>query len=109
MMDQKRSMYSAGWDNSIQLKCNFSNICEYIINKKEEMIKITCENTMKKMTIKKTSQNEERDWIEDGMELLKGVELDISDDGDRWEGDVLNEKPFGFGCYYNDNNRLVYS
>ena len=36
----------------------------------------------------------------DGVDL-SGVKrnqiLDLSEDGDRWEGDVLNDKPFGWG------------
>ena len=34
--------------------------------------------------------------------------VDLSVDGDRWEGDVLNDKPFGWGVLYNGEGRMVY-
>ena len=34
--------------------------------------------------------------------------LDLSVDGDRWEGDVLDDKPFGWGVLYNGEGRMVY-
>ena len=45
-------------------------------------------------------------------EDVKGIEhakvLDLSDDGERWEGDVLNNQPYGWGVYYDSENRRVY-
>ena len=34
--------------------------------------------------------------------------LDLSDDGERWEGDVLNDQPYGWGVLYDSENRRVY-
>ena len=34
--------------------------------------------------------------------------LDLSDDGERWEGDVLNNQPYGWGVYYDSENRIAY-
>ena len=45
-------------------------------------------------------------------EDVKGIEhakvLDLSDDGKRWEGDVLHEQPFGWGVLYDSENRMTY-
>ena len=45
-------------------------------------------------------------------EDVKGIEqakvLDLSDDGERWEGDVLNNQPYGWGVLYDSENRRVY-
>ena len=45
-------------------------------------------------------------------EEVKGIEhakvLDLSDDGERWEGDVLGNQPYGWGVLYDSENRLVY-
>ena len=45
-------------------------------------------------------------------EDVKGIEhdqvLDLSDEGERWEGDVLNNQPYGWGVYYDSENRMVY-
>ena len=42
----------------------------------------------------------------DGIEHAKV--LDLSDDGERWEGDVLNGEPYGWGVFYDSENRRVY-
>ena len=34
--------------------------------------------------------------------------LDLSDDGERWEGDVLHNQPYGWGVYYDKDNNKVY-
>ena len=34
--------------------------------------------------------------------------LDLSDDGERWEGDVLDNEPYGWGVFYDSENRRVY-
>ena len=43
---------------------------------------------------------------------VRGVEhnviLNLSDDGERWEGDVLKNQPYGWGVLYDSENRMVY-
>ena len=34
--------------------------------------------------------------------------LDLNDDGERWEGDVLSNQPYGWGVLYDSENRMVY-
>ena len=34
--------------------------------------------------------------------------LDLNDDGERWEGDVLDNQPYGWGVLYDSENRMVY-
>ena len=45
-------------------------------------------------------------------EEVNGMEhnqvLSLSDDGERWEGDVLNNQPYGWGVYYDMDNNKVY-
>ena len=45
-------------------------------------------------------------------EEVKGIKhakvLDLSDDGERWEGDVKNNQPYGWGVLYDSENRMVY-
>ena len=45
-------------------------------------------------------------------EEVSGVEhkrvLDLSDDGERWEGDVLDNQPCGWGVYYDSEGEKVY-
>ena len=45
-------------------------------------------------------------------EDVSGIEhnqvLDLSDDGERWEGDVMNNQPYGWGVLYDSENRMAY-
>ena len=45
-------------------------------------------------------------------EDVKGIEhnvvLNLNDDGERWEGDVLNDEPYGWGVLYDSENRMGY-
>ena len=45
-------------------------------------------------------------------EEVSGIEhkrvLDLNDDGERWEGDILQNKPFGWGVLYDSENRRAY-
>ena len=45
---------------------------------------------------------------EDLSGIKRNQVLDLSDDGDRWEGDVLNHQPCGWGVLYDSDNRMVY-
>ena len=53
-----------------------------------------------------------RELLRVNGEDVNGVEhnevLDLSDDGERWEGDVLNNEPCGWGVLYDSENRMVY-
>lgn len=40
--------------------------------------------------------------------LKKGSIVDLSDKGERWEGDSLNDKPYGYGCMYDSENNIIY-
>ena len=45
-------------------------------------------------------------------EEVKGIEhnqvLDLNDDGERWEGDVQDNQPYGWGVLYDSENRIAY-
>ena len=41
-------------------------------------------------------------------EIKQNETLDLSVDGDRWEGDVLNGEPCGWGVLYDKNNNKTY-
>ena len=34
--------------------------------------------------------------------------LDLNDEGERWEGDVLDGNPYGWGVLYDEDNQIVY-
>ena len=45
-------------------------------------------------------------------EEANGIEhnrvLDLNDEGERWEGDVLQNEPYGWGVLYDNENRMAY-
>ena len=45
---------------------------------------------------------------EDVSGIQHNVVLDMKEKGERWEGDVLNNKPYGWGMLYDSENRMVY-
>ena len=45
---------------------------------------------------------------EDVSEIEHNQVLDLNDDGERWEGDVLNNEPYGWGVLYDSENRRMY-
>ena len=53
-----------------------------------------------------------RELLKVNGENVHGIEhaqvLDLSDDGERWEGDVLDNQPYGWGVVYDSENRMVY-
>ena len=70
---------------------------------------IECYIEEKWMTVKE-KHIESVQWNEiDTCELQHGDIIDLSDQGDRWEGNSLNGEPFSFGCIYNSENQLIYS
>ena len=70
---------------------------------------IECDKDDKWMKVKEREENSNV-WNEIGLsDLNKGVTIDLSENGDRWEGDSLKGVPFGYGCFYNSENQLIYS
>ena len=55
---------------------------------------------------------EKRAIVRVNHEIVSGIEhnrvLDLSDDGERWEGDVLQNKPYGWGVLYDTEGCKVY-
>ena len=69
---------------------------------------IECDKEEKSMKVMEKKEND-KEWTEINMDgFIQGRVIDLSDRGDRWEGDSLNNSPFGYGCKYNSENQLVY-
>ena len=45
---------------------------------------------------------------EDVSGIEHNVVLNLNDDGERWEGDVLNDEPYGWGVLYDSENRIAF-
>ena len=61
--------------------------------------------------INAVNMNERKLIRADGVDLSEvkhNAIVDLSVDGDRWEGDVLNDEPCGWGVLYDRDNQKVY-
>ena len=69
---------------------------------------IECDKEEKSMKVKEKKKND-IEWNEINMDGFKqGVTIRLSDKGDRWEGNSLNNSPVGYGCIYNSENQSIY-
>ena len=69
---------------------------------------IQCNKNERTITISEKRQHNE-EWTEiytNHLPII--VNMRINEENYRWEGDSLDDKPFGYGCIYNSENQLVY-
>lgn len=92
-----------------------------VCNSKEYSIHFLKENAIK-CTVSCNIETKEMNYLENNRgnihtslsistnskEVTHGATVDISEDGERWEGDICNGRPFGYGCYYDSNNCITY-
>ena len=75
-------------------RIDMHTLCE--VNGKEDV----CVDVQKKRVMKA------------GTTSLRGIKhnqiLDLSDDGEQWEGDVFHGQPYGWGVLYDKENQMVY-
>ena len=93
-------------DDFLSVKESIISHSEYIPNSRILLIECDKEEKYIKVMEKKEKRKE---WNEINMDgLRRGVTIDLSEKGDRWEGNSLNNSPFGYGCIYNSENQLIY-
>jgi len=85
------------------------NLVEYYTtNKKKTVIKLECDIEKKEMKASQSKDNVHFVSFSD-EEICRNDRIVISDDGSRWEGDVFNQQPFGFGSFYDGEGNRIYS
>ena len=93
-------------DDFLSVKESIISHSEYLENGYIQLIE--CDKETKSMKVMEKQEND-KEWNEINMDEYKqGRVIDLSDRGDRWEGDSLNNSPFGYGCIYNSENQLIY-
>ena len=70
---------------------------------------IVCDIDNKWMRVTEMDEGSKERHEIDLSVLQYGVTVDLSENGERWEGIVLNGYPYGYGCLYNSENQLIYS
>ena len=69
-----------------------------------QVIECNLEEKSMKVTTKTTGSTE---WREiDLSELKNGESIQCNEGKNHWEGSSLKGAPFGFGCYYNAQNKI---
>ena len=69
---------------------------------------IECDKINKSMKVKTRSENVV-EWNALNLnDLIKDDIIDLSENGERWEGDSLDHLPYGYGCIFNSENHIVY-
>ena len=93
-------------DDFLSTKGSIVYHSEYLENGYVRLIE--CDKEEKYMKVMEKKENG-KEWTEINMDRLqRGVTIDLSDRGDRWEGDSMNNSPFGYGCIYNSENQIIY-
>lgn len=101
--------YSIGFSGNQTLIADHPLYSQYELLDDTHYRLIECNIEEKSMKVKEKDGNNE-DWIEiDIKDLQPHAVLDINNNGERWEGDTLYNKPFGYGFYYSAENSPVYA
>ena len=105
-MNEKK--YCIGLRGKTVLRCNNSEIYIYISTDDMEIMLI-CDKNEKIMKMQ-TKKDSDEDYVKLNKEMIEyNVIKYLSEDGSRWEGDWLNEKPFGFGSLFDSEGNRTYS
>ena len=88
---------------------NYTDLCwcyEGIMEQSATMLTMVSLNRVIEVNV------DSRELLRVNGEGVEGIEqnqvLDLSDNGERWEGDMLNGEPYGWGVLYDSENRMVY-
>ena len=109
MSEEQCKYYRFGYSG-----CNFLSVNRSVYTQSELLPdgvirEIICDKEDKWMKVKEKNTSLSN-WNEINLnELKKDDIVDLSDKGDRWEGTSLQGNPFGYGCIYNNENRLIYN
>lgn len=102
-------IYFIGWNKRIELRLIGQRLIYNQRNDDGSLIRLSCDMKEKRMVEEKKGRDEDIYTETPQSSIRRGVTLDLGDKGDRWEGDLKNGYPFGYGCLYNAENELLYS
>ena len=93
-------------DYLVLRKSELRRYCEGIVEKSQSVVMELCLNAVIEVDVASHT------LLRVNGEDVKGIEhdqvLDLNDEGARWEGDVLDNQPYGWGVLYDSENRMVY-
>ena len=101
--------YKMGLFGGISLHDYGNGVLCYKIRLDNDEMMLECNRDENTMRMLKRRNNESEFEEINQNEIEKDVKKMMSDDGSRWEGDWLTEKPFGFGSVYDGEGNRIYS
>ena len=105
----ERKQYFFGLFNKYELVCEESDQFHFTSKGNNEQILVEGRKSDYSMKLLKRKSSEENYVTIDENGIEKKVTRQINEDGSRWEGDWYDEKPFGFGSYYDGEGNRMYS
>lgn len=103
-MDTGRFTYSIGFGSEI-LKDRGDVLIYEMKRENNDVIELECNISEKIMRIQVVIMR----WIKKcKFNIVENDIIDLSDNGERWEGSSFKSLPFGYGSLYDSNNRLRY-
>ena len=109
MNREQYKYYGFGYSGCNYLLVNRSVCTQSELLPDGEIREIQCDKDEKWMKVITKTQDSSEGTELDLNELQRGITIDLSEDGSRWEGDSVNGDPYGYGCIYNSENELIYS
>ena len=103
-MKRSREVYSIGFDEE-KLCVEGDEMVYELNNENGDRILLQCNVDKREMEIQQEFGNSTAGEIV----LEKDTVIDLDNNGERWEGDSLNGRPFGYGKLYGNNNELKYN
>lgn len=102
------SYFSIGWSCNPVIMYRNEQI-EYFLRYKDDCsIKIFYNTINEERCLTGYIHNAKSGWLEFDVDMVDKNVLDLDNLGRRWEGEILNGQPFGFGHMYDENNIVVY-
>ena len=105
-MDKKK--YYIGMSGKTVLICDETEYTYYTTVGNEYIMLICNEKDKSTKLLKKKDREGDNENINEEL-IEHGVVKQISEEGDRWEGDWYTEKPFGFGSLFDGEGNRIYS
>ena len=100
--------YPFGYTGKQFLDCNNTRYIHSELLPDNSIRVIECDIDEKWMKVK-SRVGKCSEWNEMNLNNLQRCDIiDLSEKGDRWEGDSVEGIPFGYGCEYNSDNQLIY-
>ena len=96
-----------GWNDVIKLVVKGKNVVYEDWSNDDNLICIGGNLDRGEIVLSKWN-DEIADYERSEESIEYGQTIDLSDEGDRWEGGCLNGKPIGNGVMFDGNNRIVY-